>query len=644
MVFKVIIVCAKAGTLKAVEQYLRNRQWEIFVTDDLKEAITETARAMPDFVVIAADHPNRRVRQLPRLLSKFPARLIGFVETNSRSALNALADMEFKYEIFPPVSGPSVERMILRIKKEEEKSKEIPKERRTDRGGGESGGSDIVISGRDRSGEDSNAVWATGNSGEKSSAVWTTGNGEERNAWSVRSGENQNSYWTGRAGGPRSADISDLSWKKGAAKALSNAVIIQKGAGLGRFFYPGSMGGLSLGTPNVQSGAGPGSFFSAHQKGPGAGDPHGAHQRGPGLGGMFGFPTSDPYSSDWQLEDEKPTRPPESDRPRIERTVLPDEVPDTGREKERGRLSEAPKSGSSGEAKGPPALTSAPSVEAAMEEAIAEATAAAKAEEEKAAAAAAAKTMTPEEIREQIRRAIEYRYPPQSYPDKNSLLLQGAEHALDQAVQVNPPIGHYERLQASSKVVCIAVESPQFSGYLVGAMGKNREMDERFTETVRDRLLEFLRQHGENVSKSETMALKLRQVDFEDWAVRHADFLRKSLNGENEVALAFFPNKAMKIELEPSVHEHMMKMSLEHFREEEEVEFDLYIYLPVNDRYLLYTPKGRRIATQQKARLQKKGVSHLHFRKENAGEVTRYLAQVFLNRKIEEYQALLSAS
>ena len=83
----------------------------------------------------------------------------------------------------------------------------------------------------------------------------------------------------------------------------------------------------------------------------------------------------------------------------------------------------------------------------------------------------------------------------------------------------------------------------------------------------------------------------------------------------------------------------MVKLSIDDLKEDAVVEFDLYIYMPGNNKYLLYTPQGMRFYGNQKNRLREKGVSHIHLRKESASSVIKYKAQNFLNEKIESYKA-----
>lgn len=221
-----------------------------------------------------------------------------------------------------------------------------------------------------------------------------------------------------------------------------------------------------------------------------------------------------------------------------------------------------------------------------------------------------------------------------------SLMVRGAMEALDAAVafddSVNPDT--VTRVSVATNVACITVESPRFSGYLVAAMGKDRKIDQAFIETVKVRLFNFLRANGETPKNEDTLGITIREVEFESWALAHAEFLRKTIHGADEVAMAFFPHAQASARLEESADESMVKISLDEIRDDVPLEFDVYIHMPKNNRYVLYSPQGRQLQGAQKIRLREKGVSHMHLRKEAIADVKRYRAQNYLNSRIEEFQ------
>ncbi|MGZ3745645.1 MAG: hypothetical protein ACXVBQ_17400, partial [Pseudobdellovibrionaceae bacterium] len=172
----------------------------------------------------------------------------------------------------------------------------------------------------------------------------------------------------------------------------------------------------------------------------------------------------------------------------------------------------------------------------------------------------------------------------------------------------------------------------------IAAMGKNHKIDKVFMEGIKERLFKFLKENGEEVSKNDSLGINIKQVDFEPWALMYAEFLRKSVHQGNEVAIAFFPRRPIHTILEESSHHEMAKLPLEEFQGDRQVEFDLYVYLPSNNKYVLYTPKGGIFYNTQMDRLKKQGVTHMHIEKNAAEAVTKYKAQNYLNDMIEDHE------
>jgi hypothetical protein len=218
-----------------------------------------------------------------------------------------------------------------------------------------------------------------------------------------------------------------------------------------------------------------------------------------------------------------------------------------------------------------------------------------------------------------------------------SIILKGTKEALENSCRITS-FEHSEAIEQSTNVACIVVESPRFSGYLITAMGKNKSLDNTFLAKVRERLFKFLKEAGEDIKEGDSMDLKIKQVPFEDWALEYAEFMRKSIHDGNEVAMAFFPRQDIKTKYEDSHAEEMASIKIDEFIGDITVEFNVYIRLPRNNKYVLYTPRGGVFYNKQKERLQSQGVSQLHIMKVDLQDVDKYRAQNFLNEKINEFE------
>jgi hypothetical protein len=218
-----------------------------------------------------------------------------------------------------------------------------------------------------------------------------------------------------------------------------------------------------------------------------------------------------------------------------------------------------------------------------------------------------------------------------------SLIIKATDTALDATVIKGQPTVVAEKIAATTSVACIAVESVKFTGYLVAALGKNRKIDEKFIAAVREHLVAFMRNAGEDFSADEALDLNLHQVAFEDWALTQAEFLRKSIHDGQEIAMAFFPEEINRRPLEASASQKMLKLDIEELVGNATMEFDLYVHLPTNNKYILYTRQDQTLHADQLDRLKTKGVQSMHLRKEDETNVRRYRIRNFLNDKIKEH-------
>lgn len=229
---------------------------------------------------------------------------------------------------------------------------------------------------------------------------------------------------------------------------------------------------------------------------------------------------------------------------------------------------------------------------------------------------------------------------------RDSIILKGTKEALDKSVvRSAKTTDEVQFVEQASNVACIVIESTRFSGYLVAAMGKDSKMDEKFVDRIREKLFKFLSDNGEQVDNGkDAMQIKIKPVPFEDWAMEYAEFLRKSVHNGEEVAMAFFPHTDIKARFKESASEMMLAISLSDIKADEALEFNLYVYLERNEKYVLYTPRGGKIYQNQIDKLQGQGISYVHMFKSDVQDFNKYRVQSYLNGKIEEYQAATNAT
>ncbi len=198
------------------------------------------------------------------------------------------------------------------------------------------------------------------------------------------------------------------------------------------------------------------------------------------------------------------------------------------------------------------------------------------------------------------------------------------------------------KMNTTEDLTCIIVDSNKFSGYLIAAQANKKPIDKVFIDNVKRRLSAFLKDRGEEVSADDSLDITVKEVEFQPWALDCAGFLRKAVHEGQEIAMAFFPYTRAKIAYAEVTHTHdemeLLSIPLTEMRSDETVDFNVYLYFPANDKYILYTPKGSRFHGNQKERLVRAGVAELFASKDSQSQVDQYRAKVFLNSSIEDFQ------
>ena len=216
-----------------------------------------------------------------------------------------------------------------------------------------------------------------------------------------------------------------------------------------------------------------------------------------------------------------------------------------------------------------------------------------------------------------------------------SLLIRGTEEAFEFATTVVQKAESETLAPAISNIACLIVESAKVSGYLIVAYGKDRQIDKEFIQNLRSKLVLYMRENGDKDFTSEQgLELTVEPTRFSDWALEQAEFLRKSIHKGNEVAIAFFPELATEIPLEISDHEKMLEIDIDNLVLDHEVDFDLYLHMPKNGKFIMHTRKSRVFSKERKSRLQAKDIQKLFVRTDSSENVRRYRVRTFLNQKI----------
>ncbi|MBS1972699.1 MAG: hypothetical protein JSU04_20500 [Bdellovibrionales bacterium] len=590
-----LILKSNVSSLAVVETFLRNRGWRLYSTANLKEALVQIVSNKPSYILISVDHPNKKVRALPKLLAQaFPVACIAFAENQNSTSFKMLNEAATEYRVYPPVTGPAIERCVNKYLKDQQTRATVQNANDKFQGQKDADGNDMIsikgggngnieIKGGGEMGGDAGKLFAQLLGEEGSITTTATSNKVDNNnivATAIDDDDvrpTESNFIPTMNSGNKNQENSLPPYLQGKGEnsgGMQNGqngfgqTYVQKGSsGPGGTYVPpaGGQGGFG----NVQNPNGFGSNYINPQDG-GNGQPRYPGQ--PGADGENGWSGGAPGAEG------------------------------TG-DNSSGKDSDGiPKEGLGSR--------------------------------EYRRRQAASNWAPMQDDRAHVERIREKR----ARSDANqTLIARGTQKSLEESVMVRDGVVK-EKAQDNTSAACIIVESERFSGYLVAVMGKNRKIDQVFIDSVKAKLFKFLKDNGEEVSDNDGMEIKIKQVDFEPWALEYAEFLRKSVHEGNEVAMAFFPRRPIKAILEDSHQKDMAKISLNELQGDRQVEFDLYVYLPNNNKYVLYTPKGGVFYNKQMDRLKKQGVTHMHVQKDAVAAISKYQAQNYLNDMIEDHE------
>ena len=113
-----LFIKAPSHNLKGIESFLGKRNFEVHSESDIRAAICKVVELRPSFIFLAWDHTNPKVMNLPKLIAQASfATLVPYILSNSKEDMRKLLVCPLNPKLYPPLSGPAIERLILKSAK-----------------------------------------------------------------------------------------------------------------------------------------------------------------------------------------------------------------------------------------------------------------------------------------------------------------------------------------------------------------------------------------------------------------------------------------------------------------------------------------------------------------------------------------------
>lgn len=114
----ILIIKAPAHNLRPVEHYLEKRSFKVFVEHDIKMAMLKLAEVQPSIIFLAWDHPNLKIMDLPQQMAQVTkATIIPYTMGFTKDDVRKLDACAMNPKLYPPISGPAIERLVAKFVK-----------------------------------------------------------------------------------------------------------------------------------------------------------------------------------------------------------------------------------------------------------------------------------------------------------------------------------------------------------------------------------------------------------------------------------------------------------------------------------------------------------------------------------------------
>lgn len=192
------------------------------------------------------------------------------------------------------------------------------------------------------------------------------------------------------------------------------------------------------------------------------------------------------------------------------------------------------------------------------------------------------------------------------------------------------------KLESVSRLATMRVATSDLKGFVVAAISSEVVFDQNLFDTMRKRLANYLNIQGENVDSTDFHEVSIDGVEFIAWSEAQADFLQVTDHRGVEIAVAFFRDSETQSEFIESMDREMVSVSLNDVKPGHPAPVDLFLHMPVNQRFFRYIKKGQSILSNQWPRLASAGKNELHIRKTDVADFKKDQADRFLKKSVKK--------
>ncbi|MCH2533297.1 MAG: hypothetical protein MK008_02520 [Bdellovibrionales bacterium] len=680
-----IIKSDKYGLINA-ENYLKNRDWELGSSDDLRQAMVFILNKKPTYVMVTVDHSNSKVDQLPKLLMQtFPVKVIVFAESHSSKSLHKLRSMDHPYTLMPPISGPMIERMVHKINLDEERKKNQSPEDEKKRNSYYNQSDSDVISIKNSNKDNGNYHQRFGSDkGDNSKVIINQDKQNQGNAhiaqdakksdsrgnssFSEDSDHKSNYNHQNSKDKQRSSDYSQNSEQSKQTGSYSQSKSEKENSHKSQKANDKTANTLSSNKDNDSNKNSHALTKDKDKKDSSRTDQDKATSKDNSLSqktskkkNKNNLSSSDKKSS----SDSSINEASKSDKNKSASSKKKKENSQNTQSKNQNRWEalEAKESGAKDKnSKKNKTKNNSDESSNSLENPFSRqrdnnnTKTSARKDKNQNGASSDKKSNNKNNgiINKNERKGTDVlNQNNNSSANKNNQLSnfkknkKGAglyksvlEQATQEALNSSTEFGNNTNvapLDENSNFSCISVNSQRYNGYLLAAGSSDNHLDDEFIKKIKTRVMDFLESKGEHIYDQNDLDINVHKINYSEWGEEEAEFFRRSIHQGEEIGMAFFESQEVKHPLFIRESEDMLCLSIDSIFEDLPIEFDLYIYLARNDKYIKITKQGGKLFSNQKQKLLSSGFKEMHVPASQKQNLVKYRAQNFLNENIKNY-------
>ena len=201
--------------------------------------------------------------------------------------------------------------------------------------------------------------------------------------------------------------------------------------------------------------------------------------------------------------------------------------------------------------------------------------------------------------------------------------------------QLEPVSESYQRL------LCLIVQSDTWCGYLL--VSSQLKMNNSDYHSILQGWLQKQFVNMNEIAETDYFEINLavsENIELKEWAQEKADYLELFEIESNEVLLSFFSIDPKFLIVEINDSNEMLEVPIDFVKTDQKIALSLFLHLPDNKKYILYTPANQILSGLQKTKLIDKLVEKLYTPLDFEKELNQMKAEVYLNESFQQIKKL----